>query len=186
MAPTDNPLGGSRSEVIRTVSTPLGFFALVVLVIEVILGALAATGTGEGRTITVGVMLVVIIGLVGIVAYFAYHRPEALFGRRYREEENVDPALITAPFRSEIQRLTEDNQRLRTELETLTSARLRILSVLGADSADSRTIIERLGAANDPHAQNTVLSAIGKLVEDGTIEQDGTRSAGHYRLKKAK
>ena len=74
--------GGERAGIIGAVRTPLGFFALVVLVIEAILAVVAGIGIGIDRTITIGGMLFVILALISIVAYFAYHRPEALAGRR--------------------------------------------------------------------------------------------------------
>jgi hypothetical protein len=73
---------GGRVSIIQTVQTPLGFFVLVVLVVEVILGAVAGVSLGPPATVTVAGMLVVILALVAVVAYLAYNRPEALLGAR--------------------------------------------------------------------------------------------------------
>jgi len=71
-----------RISIIRTVQTPLGFFVLVVLVVKTILGIVAGLSEGMDRTIIIIGMLVIIGGLVGIVAFLAYNRPEALQGVR--------------------------------------------------------------------------------------------------------
>ena len=180
----------SRPDIIRAVSTPLGFFSLVVLVVEVILGLVAATATGTERTVTVFVMLGVIVGLVGIVAYFAYNRPEALAGQRHQTQ--VDTEQLTAPLKADMQRLLDEkqrlaheNDRLAAELDRLASVRLQVLSVLGAQSADVSMLISRLVATNDPKGEMIVKSVVGGLVQDGTIEQDKMRSEGYYRLRKS-
>jgi len=72
----------SWSEIIRTVQTPLGFFALVVLVVEAIVGGIAALSSGTDRTYLLLGMLVVMITLIFIVAILAFIRPESLHGQR--------------------------------------------------------------------------------------------------------
>ena len=73
---------GQRVRIIEAVTTPLGFFVLIVLVVEGVLGTVAgvSAGRGEGLTATVTVvgMLVVIMSLIGVVAYVAYYRPHHL------------------------------------------------------------------------------------------------------------
>lgn len=71
-----------RVSIIKTVQTPLGFFVLVVLVVEVMLGVIAGVSAQPTTTILVVGMLVVLLALIGIVAYLAYNRPEALGGVR--------------------------------------------------------------------------------------------------------
>lgn len=71
-----------RVGLIRAVNTPLGFFVLIVLVIEAILGTLAGLSSGLDRTLSLVGMLVIILALVGVVAFMAYYRPEALSGLR--------------------------------------------------------------------------------------------------------
>jgi hypothetical protein len=62
----DEPKG--RASIISAVKTPLGFFALVVLITEVILGGLAARATGLDFTLLVIGMLIVLISLIVVVA----------------------------------------------------------------------------------------------------------------------
>jgi hypothetical protein len=52
------------ASIIRSVQTPLGFFALVVLVGEAILGALAVRATGRDFTLLVAGMLVILVLLI--------------------------------------------------------------------------------------------------------------------------
>ena len=77
---TDTPSLPARADLIRTVQTPLGFFVLVVLVVEGILGVTASLSEGSARTYLVVGMIAVIVLLVGIVAFMAYRRPEGLKG----------------------------------------------------------------------------------------------------------
>ena len=55
---------GYRLAIIQATKTPLGFFSLVVLVVEVILGITANLSQGEDRTYLVIGMLVLIFLLV--------------------------------------------------------------------------------------------------------------------------
>lgn len=65
------------------VKTPLGFFALAVLLIEGILTSLAAFLTGEDLTFLIHAMPLLLGGVVVLVALIAVFRPEALWGKRY-------------------------------------------------------------------------------------------------------
>lgn len=72
----------SRTGIIRTVQTPLGFFVLVVLVVEAILGGIALAGNPPDSTYALFGMTGVLIVLVAVVALMACYRPEALRGLR--------------------------------------------------------------------------------------------------------
>ncbi len=81
----ENKSSSDRSErisIIETVKTPLGFFALAVLLVEAILGITANLSEGTDRTYLIVSMIALIFLLVAIVAALAYFRPEALMGRR--------------------------------------------------------------------------------------------------------
>ena len=71
----------SRRSIIQTVQTPLGFFVLVVLIVEIILGVLASSSEGNDRTYMVVGMLGLMFVLVIIVGLLAAFRPYALLGR---------------------------------------------------------------------------------------------------------
>ena len=84
-----------RAKIIETVQTPLGFFALVVLVVEAILGIVASLSEQSTQTIAVYGMLALIASLVAIVSFMAYKRPEALTGRRptIRRHSDAPPSM---------------------------------------------------------------------------------------------
>src|SRR5687767_12715578 len=71
-----------RIRIIETVQTPLGFFTLTVLVVEIILGISANFSEGADRSNLILSMIALIFLLVAIVAGFAFFRPEALRGKR--------------------------------------------------------------------------------------------------------
>ncbi|MFM0175834.1 hypothetical protein PQR33_41755, partial [Paraburkholderia sediminicola] len=160
----------SRTEVLKEVKTPLGFFALVVLVVEAILGGVAAlSGPGPDRTLTIGGMLLLILTLVLIVAYLAYSRPEALFGSR--ELKVIDPLVLTAPLIKENEFLKDQNERLQADVQMLnakltklTDLRTRIWAVLGGGGSLSKgDILSRLGLVSHPQAHDEVMNVLGVL-----------------------
>jgi len=71
-----------RATIIQAVGTPLGFFVLVVLVVEAIIGSLAGLSASTDRPAIVYVMAGLIVMLTAVVAGLAYFRPEALRGDR--------------------------------------------------------------------------------------------------------
>lgn len=82
MKTKENSTQTNRVDIIETVQTPLGFFTLTVLVVELILGIALNSTQGSGRGYLIISMIVLIFFLVAIVAGFAFFRPEALSGRR--------------------------------------------------------------------------------------------------------
>jgi hypothetical protein len=88
---------GSRVELINTVQKPLGFFVLVVLVVEVILGIVAGLSEGRDRTYLIVGMLVLIFALVGIVTAMALWRPESLQGLRPHFPLHISPTASALP-----------------------------------------------------------------------------------------
>ncbi len=85
-----------RAQIIETVRTPLGFFVLVVLVVEVILGGIVRFEPDDNvRTYLVMGMLLIIIALIAIVSFFTYAKPEALTGMTPMDSE-THQLLISA------------------------------------------------------------------------------------------
>src|SRR3954453_9584457 len=66
-----------RASIIRTVQTPLGFFTLLVLVTEVILGGLAVRAEGWDFTILIIGMIVLLFILTGAVYRMASPTPQS-------------------------------------------------------------------------------------------------------------
>jgi hypothetical protein len=81
----------ARAGIIAAVQTPLGFFALVVLVVEGILGLTAGLVRGVNPTPVVWAMIVLIFLLVFVVATLSVRYPGALSGKKWRQ-----PAAATA------------------------------------------------------------------------------------------
>jgi 2-polyprenyl-3-methyl-5-hydroxy-6-metoxy-1,4-benzoquinol methylase len=76
---------GKKSErigIIKTVETPLGFFVLVVLIVEAVFGIVAGFSKESLQSIIIVSMICLIFSLIAIVAFLAYARPEALKGLR--------------------------------------------------------------------------------------------------------
>jgi hypothetical protein len=63
----------SKAAVIAAVQTPLGFFVLVVLLVEVVLGSVAALTAGIDRTYLILGMLALVLLLVIVVAAIAVY-----------------------------------------------------------------------------------------------------------------
>lgn len=70
----------SRADLIRVVRTPLGFFVLLVLVVEALLVPLASICEGFHRTLAISGVIVILVGLIVVVAILAFFRLEALLG----------------------------------------------------------------------------------------------------------
>lgn len=109
-----------RTQIIQAVQTPLGFFVLVVLVMEGILTILFISEE-ELRIFSFISMIVLIFSLVGLVAFLAYKRPEALFGKRYESnsKEKImveDESKLIEELRDEIEQLSEENEFLKNNL----------------------------------------------------------------------
>ncbi len=60
-----------RTPIIRAIRTPLGFYSLMVLVVEVILGGLALRATGTDFALLLAGMLVILVLLILSVAFTA-------------------------------------------------------------------------------------------------------------------
>src|SRR5437879_3653682 len=98
------PAESGRVGIIQAVDTPLGFFTLVVLIIEGVLGLLIGTTfTGTERTIALYGMLGIIALLIAVVVWLAWFRPEALAGTRHKA--SVESEVLTAPSLRELSRL---------------------------------------------------------------------------------
>ncbi len=66
--PTEEASASTRDAVIRAVKTPLGFFSLVVLAVEAILGVVVGLSSGMDRTISI-VGMIVLIGCLVVLLY---------------------------------------------------------------------------------------------------------------------
>lgn len=78
----------SRVNIIQSVRSPLGFFVLVVLVVEALFGVLSTLSSGQDRTLLIIGMLALVFLLVIIVAVFTARRPGDLLGN-FRDKETA-------------------------------------------------------------------------------------------------
>jgi hypothetical protein len=95
----------SKASVIGAVQTPLGFFVLIVLILEVVLGSLSAVTTGPDRTYLIIGMLALMLVLILTVTAMAMYRPEALYGKLARSR-NSSPKPIDAELMQRLKKPT--------------------------------------------------------------------------------
>jgi len=93
----------NRSKIITIVETPLGFFVLIVLVIESFFGIIVfKSSEGIERAYILFAMFILIFLLAGVVAFLAYYRTEALIGvnsPKTKRSSNIIPnnTQVTLP-----------------------------------------------------------------------------------------
>src|SRR5712692_9381528 len=87
----------SRVSIINTVQTPLGFFVLVVLIVEAILGITATFSSGNDKTFLIGGMLALIFLLVLIVSGMAVFRPPSLYGKLVIPTTQTNAVISSTP-----------------------------------------------------------------------------------------
>jgi hypothetical protein len=85
--PTSESRRSDRVHIIDTVQTPLGFFVLIVLVVEVILGIVTTMSAGNDRTYLIVGMLGLIFLLALIVPLMAVYFPGTLYGKEQPSED---------------------------------------------------------------------------------------------------
>jgi hypothetical protein len=68
----------NRVHVIDAVKSPLGFFTLIILVVEGLLAAMAFKASGADFTLLLAAMIAVVFILIGIVAFVAIKHPGVL------------------------------------------------------------------------------------------------------------
>src|SRR6266481_4597735 len=91
-----------RAGVIRAVQTPLGFFALVVLAIEAVLGLLVTSLDSSQKTLLlIGMMILLFAAVltVGVIAYFSPHVFESMGTQPKSAGSPRYSLVLTAPAR---------------------------------------------------------------------------------------
>jgi hypothetical protein len=200
--PTENsPAREARVGIIGAVQTPLGFFTLVVLVVEGILGILLGTTlSGTDRSTALYGMLSIFAALIIVVACFAVFRPEALAG--VRQERTLEAELEQMRREAEqiraekdrldtdLQKLQDQNRALRKandlltrEVSSINSVRSRIWAILSAaGSADLSEILRDLGIRSAGPERDQVMGVLGALAEEGKIKRDTLAGGKYYML----
>ena len=80
----------NRIAIISTVKTYLGFFVLLILVVETSLGALAYKTDGQNQLIAIIGMVLVFLGLILVVSFFAYRKPEVLLQTMVSQQRSLE------------------------------------------------------------------------------------------------
>ena len=88
-------------------------------------------------------------------------------------------------LREDIKGLQKDKQKLEQRLEKLDSTRLGIMAILGSTSQDRLGLLRELHLQSDSPEGRLAMSVVGKLVDEGKIEQDPMQPSGYYRLKRS-
>lgn len=175
----DNSSDGDKSRVsiIQSVQTPLGFFTLVVLITEAILGILASKASGQDFTILVISMCVFMFLLVSVVAYISFTKPELLTTKANQKDEIfLSPLPPDAPIqiREQFSKLKNENEELRTEIARLSSLEARVWTALNqSNSVTPEHILSFLDAEKDPKLKEEIFSIMGNLLKEGKIKQTG-------------
>jgi hypothetical protein len=87
-----------RSTIIKSVQTPAGLFALVFLIVEGILGVLAARASGRDFTLLVGGKLVLFLSLVVVFGILATKNPDLFRAPAPVPERLAEPEKLQMKF----------------------------------------------------------------------------------------
>ena len=101
------------------------------------------------------------------------------------QERLTHGTSITERLQGDLQRAKDANAKLRATLEALVSLRLRVIALLGAESLNLAGVLQHLDLFANPTGKHEVMSVIGALVHDKTIESNPSMPAGYYRLRSA-
>jgi hypothetical protein len=170
----------SRTSIIQSVKTPLGFFTLAVLITEVILGLLASKASGGDFTILVVSMVILMFVLVGIVAYISFTKPYTLINDTYpakRESSSLQSVDTSLPLEEQNSILRKENEQLKNDLSRFNSLQTQVWAALHRySSVNLEEILTYLGINNDPKARREVISILGMFLQDGKIKRDEVNS----------
>ncbi len=87
----------SKVDIINAIKTPLGFFVLIILIVEVVFGTVSVLSQGTDRTFLIIGMIILISLLIVIVAFMAIFKPKSLYGiqlEKQIESENYLDELL--------------------------------------------------------------------------------------------
>ena len=110
MPPAKKSSRNVRTDVIRSITTPLGFFVLALLIVEVTLGIVLSSSKLDAQHVWLGFlwMVGVFIGVVAFVGALTIFSPKNLL---YGKEEYASPALETSALRDQVEDLIAQKVR---------------------------------------------------------------------------
>ena len=100
MSAKAHPSTHNRTVIIQSVRTPLAFFTLTILVMEVMFGLVASTSSGSDKTYLIFAMMGLVVLLVSVVAFLTNSHTSELLGAvptvksGARPRQSWRPALI--------------------------------------------------------------------------------------------
>jgi heme A synthase len=100
----------SLNETIRSITTPLGFFVLALLIIEGTLGVVLTWSKLSENHVWDGFicMIIIFVCVIIIVSLFTWRNPKHLL---YGKEEHLQPQLEPSALRDQIEDLIYSNVR---------------------------------------------------------------------------
>jgi FtsZ-binding cell division protein ZapB len=188
------PQSEEKSSVIRSVTTPLAFFALAMLVIEAVLVIIATRAAQKDLTAVLIISAALIVILVVIFCYVSFKNPYLLLNTQSVNRLNdmkVRIATLEAELESmrsgleaanrKAEALQSENESLQQEIHKFSDLKLRILALLNrASSMSLYELMNDLKLEDNEANRTEVLSAIGAL--GNKIEGDGMRGGSYYKL----
>ena len=107
---------------------------------------------------------------------------QKLMDQNAQKDERIgELGLQTVGLSEQIESVNETNKQLSGTIDSLESLRLEIIGLLASDTATPSMILSKLNRKQED--QSSIMSVLGKLVEDDQIEPNPL-AGGHYRLKK--
>jgi len=164
-------------DIINAVNTPLGFFALALLVILTMLAIFAISTSGNLQIYLIFAMPGVCLIVITIVALFARYRLEHLLG---------NPSPLTKPslpldsqlLDDEFTKVKQENTVLKSQLDERNSLERRIFGILPSDHPiHLDNIVDHFESV----AKQDILGALGNLMDKSKIESG---QAYYYRRRK--
>lgn len=106
--PRSKRLSANRAQILQQVRTPLGFYALTLLILEGTLSIVLTCSTLTEEHIWSGFLLMigVFIGVVALVTIFVWRKPESLL---FEKEQYLPPELDPSALRDQIEDLICSN-----------------------------------------------------------------------------
>jgi len=106
-----------RTDIIRSITTPLGFFVLALLIVEVTLGIVLTQSKLNEEHVWNGFlsMIAVFVGVILIVTSFTIFCPRNLL---YGKEEHLTPQLEPSALRDQIEDLIHSNVKSEALLDS--------------------------------------------------------------------
>jgi hypothetical protein len=120
MAGTNNPRSRTnlssvdRGQILRQVTTPLGFYVLTLLILEATMSLVLTFSKLSEDHVWFGFlwMIIIFIGVVGVVSLFVWLSPESLL---FEKEQYFPPALEPSALKDDIEDMIE--KKIKTEVK---------------------------------------------------------------------